>query len=113
MHLHNTHIFSLERQSFLDTPRGFAIFAIILVNISVFSSVYYGSGIRDHLMISAMGCAVSFFVSMFFETKFYLLFSFLFGYSFTIQMAPANRKSQIFSASIITKSRQVFYALLG
>lgn len=104
----STPSFSLQRQSFLDALRGFAIFGIILVNISVFSSPYYGSGVRDLLMQSHADYLVSFLVSVLFETKFYLLFSFLFGYSFTIQMESAKQKSQKFTNSFMRRLLGLF-----
>lgn len=98
-----TSAFSLQRQYFLDALRGFAILGIILVNIAVFSSVYYGSGIRDPLMQSPLDYLISFLISTLFETKFYLLFSFLFGYSFTIQMVSAAQKNDTFVYSFFRR----------
>lgn len=98
-----TSAFSLQRQYFLDALRGFAILGIILVNIAVFSSVYYGSGIRDPLMQSPIDYLTSFLISTLFETKFYLLFSFLFGYSFTIQMVSAAQKNDTFVYSFFRR----------
>jgi len=98
-----TPAFSLQRQYFLDALRGFAILGIILINISVFSSVYYGSGVRDPLMQSPIDYLASFLISTLFETKFYLLFSFLFGYSFTIQMASATQKNNTFVDSFFRR----------
>lgn len=98
-----TSAFSLQRQYFLDALRGFAILGIILVNITVFSSVYYGSGIRDPLMQSSLDYLISFLISTLFETKFYLLFSFLFGYSFTIQMVSAAQKNDTFVYSFFRR----------
>lgn len=98
-----TSAFSLQRQYFLDALRGFAILGIILVNIAVFSSVYYGSGVRDPLTQSPLDYLISFLISTLFETKFYLLFSFLFGYSFTIQMASATQKNDTFVYSFFRR----------
>lgn len=74
----------------LDALRGFALFGILAVNVWAFATGYYVSGIAD----PARDPVIQWVVSMFFETKFYLLFSFLFGYSFTLQLdaaaAPAS-----------------------
>ncbi len=94
--------FSLERQSFLDALRGMALFGILVVNIAVFSSPFYGSGLsNDHNTIWDQ--AISFLVAAVFETKFYLIFSFLFGYSFTIQMMSAEQKGKPFAKSFMRR----------
>ncbi|WP_228122195.1 DUF418 domain-containing protein [Saccharothrix syringae] len=83
----------------LDALRGFALFGILAVNAWVFATGYYGSGIAD----PARDPAVQWIVSMFFETKFYLLFSFLFGYSFTQQMDSAARAGVAFRPRMLRR----------
>ena len=75
----------------VDALRGFALFGILVVNIGVFASPYYGSGVVDPAFGRPLDLAASWVFGLLFETKFYLLFSFLFGYSFTLQMAAAER----------------------
>lgn len=94
---------SAPRQLFLDALRGFALWGILLVNIAVFASPYYGSGLTSPMAISAGDWLVTFIVAAFFETKFYLLFSFLFGYSFTIQMMSAQRRQASFFTSFMRR----------
>ena len=78
----------------VDGLRGFALLGILVVNIAAFASPFYGLDISDPVFADARDKAVRIFISLFFETKFYLLFSFLFGYSFTLQMAAAERVDQ-------------------
>ena len=75
----------------VDVLRGFALLGILQVNIMAFSSVMYGipsSGAEQSFGFSDL---VHLFISTIFEMKFYLLFSFLFGYSVTLQMQSALR----------------------
>jgi len=77
-----------ERVELIDGLRGFALLGIIVVNVGFFASTY--SGISDPAFDGPWSEAVRGAVAFLFETKFYLLFSFLFGYSFTIQMESAR-----------------------
>ncbi|WP_258903321.1 DUF418 domain-containing protein [Actinokineospora sp. UTMC 2448] len=91
----------------LDALRGFALVGILAVNVWAFATGYYGSGIAD----PAGDPVVQFAVSMFFETKFYLLFSFLFGYSFTLQMDAAARADAAFRPRMLR--RHLGLAVIG
>ncbi|MET3180518.1 UNVERIFIED_ORG: uncharacterized protein ABIC43_003684 [Variovorax guangxiensis] len=86
-----------ERQSLVDALRGFALLGILVVNIASFSSTYYGAGIPDPMAQSVLERAALLVRTLVFETKFYLLFSFLFGYSFTLQMQSAERDGKAFA----------------
>lgn len=85
-----------DRIEFIDFLRGFALFGILAVNLPYFAKPMYlvGSlGENTNLLDSI----ASWIVAFFFESKFYLLFSFLFGYGFRIQWehnAEENRKSR-------------------
>ncbi|WP_363800338.1 DUF418 domain-containing protein [Lysobacter firmicutimachus] len=80
----------------LDALRGFALFGILIVNLGAFASPYYGLGLADPAFDGAPDRAVRWLIAAGFELKFYLLFSFLFGYSFTLQMDSAQRAGQPF-----------------
>ncbi|MBX7072316.1 MAG: DUF418 domain-containing protein [Pirellulales bacterium] len=95
----------------VDALRGFALFGILVVNSAVFASPYYGSGLADPAFTSPLDQATRWLLATFFEGKFYLLFSFLFGYSFTLQMASAERAGANFLPRIWR--RQIGLALIG
>ncbi|WP_422087392.1 DUF418 domain-containing protein [Variovorax sp.] len=94
---------SHERQSLVDALRGFALLGILVVNIATFSSPFYGMGVPDPMAQTAVERAALFARSFLFETKFYLLFSFLFGYSFTLQMQSAERDGKPFAPRMLRR----------
>lgn len=73
----------------LDALRAFALFGILCVNIWYFADPYAVTGSSSPVFQSGVDTAVRFAVSLLFEAKFYILFSFLFGYSFVLQWASA------------------------
>ncbi|MGV2112159.1 DUF418 domain-containing protein [Agrobacterium salinitolerans] len=100
-----------DRQVLVDALRGFALLGILVVNIMAFASPFYGSGVVDPNFQSGIDNGVRFAISLLFETKFYLLFSFLFGYSFTIQMRSAERVGKAFAPRLLR--RQTCLWLIG
>jgi len=92
-----------ERLAQVDALRGFALFGILVVNIGVFSSPFYGAGMADPAYSRPLDLAVRWLIAWLFETKFYLLFSFLFGYSFTLQMAAAERGQAAFAPRFLRR----------
>ena len=80
----------------IDALRGFALLGILLVNSAAMASAWYGSGLHDPAWAGKVDGLVRDVISALFETKFYLLFSFLFGYSFTLQLASADREGAAF-----------------
>ena len=81
------------RDSFPDILRGFALFGIAMVNIQYFSiSTFNGAESLD--LTKPENGSVAFIVWALFQAKFYLLFSFLFGYSahYVIKSEKANRR---------------------
>ncbi len=97
-----------DRVHDVDALRGLALLGILVVNMNVFASAYYGSGVADPQFVAPLDQAVSFGVSMLFELKFYLLFSFLFGYSFTLQMAAADRTGSALRPRILRRQLGLF-----
>ncbi|MFD7622339.1 DUF418 domain-containing protein, partial [Streptomyces sp. NPDC059802] len=73
----------------VDALRGFALAGILVVNLMTTAGP---PGARDGLAgVHAADGAVQWLVVLLAQSKFYLLFSFLFGYSFTLQMDSAAR----------------------
>lgn len=84
------------RENYVDALRGFALLGIVIVNTGVMASAWYGSGAIAPAFSTPLDLWVGGLIAALFETKFYLLFSFLFGYSFTLQMASAAREGADF-----------------
>jgi uncharacterized protein len=81
-----------QRDSFPDILRGFALFGIAMVNIQFFSiSTFNGAESLD--LTQPESASVAFLVFALFQAKFYLLFSFLFGYSahYVLKDQKSNR----------------------
>ncbi|MEU7728122.1 DUF418 domain-containing protein [Streptomyces sp. NPDC040724] len=74
----------------MDALRGFALMGILLVNALMMAGPYGLGGVTDP-GASAFDRTVEGVVQTFAVGKFYLMFSFLFGYSFTLQLASAER----------------------
>ncbi|WP_314254436.1 DUF418 domain-containing protein [Streptomyces kutzneri] len=79
-----------ERIPEVDALRGFALMGILLVNALMMAGPY-GLGAITDPGASALDRTVEGVVLTFAVGKFYLMFSFLFGYSFTLQLASAER----------------------
>lgn len=80
----------------VDALRGFALLGILVVNIAFLASGYRMAGLAEPAFTGPLDWGVRWFVTMFLENKFYLLFSFLFGYSFTLQLDSAVRRGNAF-----------------
>ena len=87
---------AVGREHAIDALRGFALLGILMVNAGSFASTYFGVGVVDPAFSRPVDHAVRWWVSFVFETKFYLLFSLLFGYSFALQMDSAARSGNAF-----------------
>ncbi|MBG6179199.1 DUF418 domain-containing protein [Arthrobacter sp. CAN_A1] len=81
----------VERVRELDGLRAFALFGILAVNVWYFADPWTLSGELSPDHRSTWDTAVRFVATTLFEGKFYLLFSFLFGYSFVLQERAAQR----------------------
>lgn len=81
-----------KRDNFPDILRGFALFGIALVNIPLLAIDPIAHNEGADLTVFSNGAA-AFVVMALFQAKFYLLFSFLFGYSahYVIKDSKANR----------------------
>lgn len=88
-----------KRIDLIDALRGFALLGILLVNIPYFATAYSRDlGIDDPNWTSWLDTAAQWGTVLLFEYKFYLLFSFLFGYSFVLQMQAAERQGVGFTS---------------
>jgi uncharacterized protein len=81
-------IAATERVELLDVLRGFALLGILVVNMQLFKSALAGAGVLEPFPGTA-DRAASWLISFAFESKFYVLFSFLFGYGLSVQVARA------------------------
>ncbi|MBG6219747.1 MULTISPECIES: DUF418 domain-containing protein [unclassified Janthinobacterium] len=95
----------------IDALRGCALFGILVVNIGAFATPWFGLGLSDPAFHGSVDRATHFLVALLFETKFYLLFSFLFGYSITLQMQAAARANAPFVPRMLR--RQAGLWLIG
>ncbi|WP_416902031.1 DUF418 domain-containing protein [Micromonospora echinospora] len=92
----------------VDAVRGFALLGIFVVNVTFMASGYPGNLVTDPDFDSGLDDAVRTFSSVFVDMKFYVLFSFLFGYSFTLQMAAASRAGAAFAARMLRRIGGLF-----
>ncbi|MGO4623548.1 DUF418 domain-containing protein [Ensifer sp. 2YAB10] len=100
-----------DRIDDVDALRGFALLGILLVNSMAFASAFYGLELADPAFGGTADRAVHLVIALFFEMKFYLLFSFLFGYSFTLQMRSAEKSGEAFVPRLLR--RQTGLWLIG
>ncbi|MDP2207732.1 MAG: DUF418 domain-containing protein [Bacteroidota bacterium] len=75
-----------ERIQLLDVLRGFALFGILLVNMDYFIHPFQTILLPLPETVAGIDRAVAWFVKFIAEGKFYSIFSFLFGYGFTMMM---------------------------
>ncbi|GGY43068.1 DUF418 domain-containing protein [Streptomyces tanashiensis] len=92
----------------VDALRSFALLGILMVNITYMASAYHGSGLEDPGLGGPVSETVRRLVAVFFEAKFFLLFSFLFGYSFTLQMDSADRCGARFTPRFLRRLTGLF-----
>jgi len=88
-----TPIQHLERAQILDVLRGFALLGIFIVNLYDFNFYWaLKDAQKAALPLAAYDNAAGFLQRMFFEGKFYSLFSLLFGIGFSIFLAKGDRQ---------------------
>jgi uncharacterized protein len=88
------------RDAFPDVLRGFALLGIAVVNIP-YLSLATEVGATGEVLRSTADYGAAFFVMALFQAKFYLLFSFLFGYSshYVIKGDRSNKRRWIARAA--------------
>ncbi len=82
-----------ERIAFVDILRGFAIFGILVANMAGFSG--YAPFLQDGQAV--IDGVVLVLIRLFITAKFYSLFSFLFGWGLSVQMARARERGTKFT----------------
>ncbi|WP_433653965.1 DUF418 domain-containing protein [Nocardia sp. CA-128927] len=90
----------------VDILRGFALFGILITNVMVATTLWSYDGTSDDPRLHFDGPLdhlVNAVVSALFEGRFYLLFAFLFGYSFTLQIAAAQRAGASANARLLRR----------
>ncbi|WP_410661363.1 DUF418 domain-containing protein [Amycolatopsis sp. lyj-112] len=92
----------------VDALRGFALLGIFIVNITFMASGFPGNLVADPAYSSTFDDVVRGLSSVFVDMKFYLLFSFLFGYSFTLQMDAAARAGADFAPRMLRRIAGLF-----
>lgn len=122
-----------ERVRVIDVLRGFALLGILVVNMAAFRAPPFGEAgeAGAGAFFAVADPAAEWLVAFGFEQKFYVLFSFLFGYGLAVQMGRAAAKGTPFvprflrrlsgllliglahAALLYTGDILVTYALLG
>ncbi|WP_378729511.1 DUF418 domain-containing protein [Nocardia brasiliensis] len=90
----------------VDILRGFALFGILITNVVVATTLWSFRGTNDdpqRRFDGPVDLAVSGMVDALFAGRFYLLFAFLFGYSFTLQIAAAQRAGASANARLLRR----------
>lgn len=95
------------RINVVDALRGSALLLILLVNVTFFASGY-AFHLVDDPAYGPLDRLVSGTVELLFAMKAYLLFSFLFGYSFTLQLDSAARRGTAFGRSFLRRLSGLF-----
>lgn len=103
-----TPIKTIERIQLLDALRGLAIFGILMVNMPLMYAPISRilAGVEESMSTSDI--IGESFIKLFFEGKFYVLFSMLFGYGFYIFMQKSTPEKSI----LPTFRRRLFFLLL-
>ncbi len=86
----------MQREIIPDVLRGFALLGILVVNIQ-FMALSSAEGARGEWTVGLANASATFIIAAIFAGKFYLIFSFLFGYSsnYIIRENKVNRKRWI------------------
>lgn len=92
----------------VDALRGFALLGILVVNVTFFASAFTIYEIADPAFSSGFDDLGRWIVAVLFTSKFYVLFSFLFGYSFTLQLAAADRSGAAFRPRFLRRLLGLF-----
>jgi uncharacterized protein len=92
----------------IDALRGFALLGILIVNITFAASAYPIHVAEDPAYSSWLDHTVTWLGAAFVDMKFYLMFSFLFGYSFQLQLEAAQRAGASFKPRMLRRLGGLF-----
>ena len=98
-----------ERLEVVDILRGVAILGILLVNMELFSTPIYQTGMAHRLWPGWGDRTVDWLIRFLAEGKFYTMFSFLFGFGLAMQMERAQARGARFVPLYV---RRLFVLLL-
>lgn len=98
-----------ERQIIVDVLRGFAILGILMVNIHLMYKPMLSAIMKPDIEISALNTGLEFVIRFLFEGKFYIIFSFLFGYGFWLFL---NKSVENGKSILPFFRRRMFFLLL-
>jgi uncharacterized protein len=101
-------VLSKTRIQDIDALRGFALLGILIVNITFAASGFPIHVAQDPAYQSWLDHAVHWVSATFVDMKFYLLFSFLFGYSFQLQLEAAQRAGASFRPRMLRRLGGLF-----
>ena len=96
-----------ERLGIMDAIRGFALIAILLMNIEWFNRPMAELG-RFDTTLNGADYATSWFVKAFIEGKFYKLFALLFGMGFAVMLIRAQQTQRPFNHMFIKRMAVLF-----
>ncbi|AHY46300.1 putative membrane protein [Rubrobacter radiotolerans] len=81
-----------ERVLALDVLRGFALLGILLVNVELFRGPEFWLALAGEQVLSGLDLVLGFLVAALAQSKFYSIFSFLFGLGLVLQTVRAERR---------------------
>lgn len=102
---------SQERIEILDILRGFALFGVLMVNMSSFKSPVFYQITAPMYYKNILDQGVAWFIQLFAVAKFYTTFSFLFGIGFYLFMERATKRE--LDGKKLYKRRLLFLLVLG
>jgi uncharacterized protein len=98
-----------ERIEAIDILRGFALLGILSVNMQFYTTPFMAFVTQQEFWPDGHDKAATFFIKLFTESKFYILFSFLFGLGITIQLLRAKERGAGFAGRHVRR----MFILLG
>lgn len=99
---------SSNRNAEVDTVRGLALFGICVVNVPFLAMPFSAITMPPEALGDKVAATV---VEVLFQGKFFVLFSFLFGWGFAVQMASAARREIDFKSAY--RRRMIALLIIG